>query len=235
MTSIACEPFVAVDEVTCECEGVEEAVIESVIDTASDIIAILTEGQVSGRCTDVVRPRRVSGGSSCGCWSPHGCGCSDLTGITLRGPNPTITGIRIDGAAFTAYKVIDGQLLVRSDGRRWPECQDITRPATEVDTFEITYVYGVEINQLIKDATLEIVCSLLKTQPQKARTTHPGTRGMSVAGVQITLEQQSMEIQRRAFMMPSVIRLMTVYSPGGPQSVVYSPEIEDGWRLHRVS
>ena len=227
---VACEAFITEAEVTCNCEPLGTAIIDGYIEQASDILAILTGGEVSGRCQSVVRPR---GTSVCG--RGVSCTCTTLTGVTLSGPNPTIDSIKIDGAAFTDYKLIDGRLLVRSDDQTWPSCQDLTDASTEDGTFEITYTHGDVIGQLAKDACSEIVCSFVKDDPQGNRKTHPGARGMSIAGVSITLEQQAMEIKNKAFMMPHVIRLLTVYAPDGPQpAVVYSPELEDGWKLHTV-
>lgn len=228
---VACEAFIVEAEVTCNCEPLDAATIEGYIDQASDILAILTGGQVSGRCQSTVRPRGISV-----CGRGVSCTCSYLTGVTLMGPNPTIDSLTVDGAAFTDYKLVDGRLLIRTDDQAWPSCQNLADAATEDGTFEITYTHGDVIPQLAKDACAEIVCSFVTSNPQDNRKSHPGVRGMSIAGVSISLEQQAMEIKNKAFMMPTVIRLLTVYAPDGPQpAVVYSPELEDGWKLHRVS
>lgn len=228
---VACEAFITVDDVGCDCGDTTPAEIEAMIDQASDILAILTGGKVSGRCTDVVRP---CGTSSCGCSRLSSCGCSPIDAITLPGPNPTVTEILIDGDAFTEYAIVDGSELVRTDGKHWPGSQNITTPSTEPGTFEITVGHGMVIPQLAKDAAAEIVCSFIRTGPQDTRKPHPNTRGMSIAGVNITLEQMASEVKRRAFMMPYVIRLITVYAPNGPSpAMVYSPELET-YRLHTV-
>ena len=230
---VACEAFITFDDISCDCGDTSEADIEVMIDQASDVIAIITGGKVAGRCTDVVRPR---GGRSCSCGSSllSGCRCGTLDGITLIGPNPTVTEILIDGAVFEDYALVDGTLLVRTDGEAWPGCQDITLASSEPGTFEIEYVHGIQIPQLAKDAAAEIVCSFIRSGPQDARKPHPNTRGMNIAGVSITLDEMAGEIKRRAPMLPYVIRLLTVYAPNGPAPVfVYSPEIDD-WRLHTV-
>jgi hypothetical protein len=231
---VACENFIEPSEITCDCDDLSEAVITAYIEQASDIITMLTGGLISGTCEDVVRPRQPRA-AVCGCSSAWSCTCSRLSGVTLRGPNPDVSQVLIDGAVFTDWVVVDEGLLLRSDGQAWPGCQDVTKPSTETGTFEITYTYGMEPPQLAKDACAEIVCSFLRSPSQNQRSTHPRARGMSIAGVQISLEQQVEEIRRKAFLMPYVIRLLTVYAPDGPMpAVVYSPELEDGWNLHRV-
>ena len=231
---VACEAFITPDDISCDCGDTSEEAMLEMIDQASDIIAIITGGKVSGRCSTIVRP---CGGGSCSCGSPSlsSCQCLLLGGITLSGPNPVIDEILIDGDLFEDYALVDGTLLVRTDGKGWPGCQDLTLDSSQSGTFEITYTYGMEISQLARDAASEIVCSFIKSGPQDARKAHPNTRGMSIAGVTITLEQMAGEIKRRAPLLPYVIRLLTVYAPGGPSPVVvYSPELENGWRLHTV-
>jgi len=230
---VACEAFIDVEDVNCDCGDTTEAELTAMIDQASDIIAIITGGKVSGRCQDVVRP---CGGSPCGCSRQLSCGCSPIDRITLAGPNPYIDEILIDGDPFTEFALVDSNQLIRTDGLNWPGGQNLATLSTEVGTFEITYTHGLEVPQLAKDAVSEIVCSFIQSGPQDTRKPHPNTRSMSIAGVSITLDQMAAEIKRRAFMMPYVIRLLTVYAPNGPTpAIVYSPELENGWRLHTVT
>lgn len=228
---VACEQFIAVDDIECDCGDTQPEALAEMIDQASDILAILTGGKVAGRCTDVVRPCNV--GSRCGCSALSLCGCSPIDGITLSGYNPVVDGITIDGSAFTEFTIVDGNRLVRTDGQPWPGTQDLSVASTEAGTFEVTYSHGLEIPYLAKQAASEIVCSFLQNDPQSSRKPHPNTRGMNISGVSITLDQMAQEIKRRSFMLPYVVRLLTVYAPSGPSpALVYSPELEDGWRLH---
>jgi hypothetical protein len=228
---VACEALLEPEDIDCECGDLSEADKIELIDAASDIVAIITGGKVAGRCTDIVRPCNAS--SSCGC-APRSCGCSPA-GIVLRGPFPSVNQITLDGDAFVDWAIVDGSLLVRTDGRGWPGNQDITVPSSEVGTFEIDYTYGLPTSTLAQRAAAEIVCSFIRSGPQDTRKPHPNTRSMSISGVTIGLDQMAAEIKRRAFMMPDVTRLLTVYAPDGPTpAFVYSPELEDGWRLHAV-
>lgn len=230
---VACQPFITASQITCECEGVSSAIIQGWIDQASDVIAIITGGQISGRCSDVVRPR---GEGTCGCIQQSCCVCGDVRGIVLPGPDPQIDEILIDGDSFNDWIILDGKTLVRSDGQPWPSCQDVTAPSTEDGTFQVSVTYGQEIPLLAKEAAAELICMMLRHPAQSTRGGHPGTRSVSIAGVNIGLDQIALEAKQRAFMMPYVNRLLTVYAPdGGTPAVVYSPELEDGWKLHRVT
>jgi hypothetical protein len=221
---VACEPFITVADIACDCdtEPVEE--LEALIAEASDIIAILTGGMITGRCTETVRPV----GRDRTCWDASG-------GITLRGPDPEITAVTIDGAAFTDYEILDDRILVRTDGQQWPTNQKPWQPDTDDGTFSVTYTYG-NLPHLAKRAAADIVCDLLRSKPNDTRRLAPNARAATVSGVSIQLEQTAMEIKRRALMIPNLVRLLTVYAPdAGSPAVVYSPELEDGWTLHRVT
>jgi len=218
---VAGEPFVTVEDVDCDCDDADPGDIEALIDQASDIIAVLTGGKVAGRTTETVFP--VPGEYGCGRVLNRGAW------VALRGPNPTVDQILIDGVVFTDHLILDGLWLVRTDGERWPHGQDPINP-----TFEVTYTYGLEVNVLARRACVAIVCDMLNNRPDKPRKLAANARAATISGVNITLEQTAMEMKRRSFMIPDLVRLLTVYAPDGPQpSVVYSPEIEDPWVLHR--
>lgn len=240
MLQVACQSFLDPDDVECDCDALSDGELEEIIDAASDVIAILSGGAVTGRCCEVVRPRRVDG-PVCGCFERFGrwgqaCSCQRLQGITLRGPNPEITGVLLDGEQFIDHAIVDGRLLVRTDGKYWPGCQSVTRSTLDRGTLEIQYSYGLHLDHMMKSAAAEIVCWLIKNPAQGEQKVPVGTRGISVAGVQITLDTVLSEVKRKTFLLPHTTRLLTVYAPNGSQPpFVYSPELEDGWQLHRVT
>lgn len=82
---------------------------------------------------------------NCGCAT--GCSCSAPCEIAIPGPVAAINEVRIDGVVLdpSAYRLdnlrgID--VLVRTDGLCWPECQDLTADVNEVGAFAITYQRG---------------------------------------------------------------------------------------------
>lgn len=92
-----------------------------------------------------------------GKWHNITCGlCGDLcdcanraSSLRLPGPVQSVTQIVVDGAVLdpTAYRVDNRQMLVRTDGGAWPTCQDLSLPATEPGTWQVTYTQGVEVPQ----------------------------------------------------------------------------------------
>lgn len=239
---IACQPFLQREDVTCDCDLLDDETVELLIDQASDAIAILTGGKVSGECTDTVRPLRSTpylchhhGHGYYSPWEVHDNRLSG--GITLMGPNPLVTQVKIDGVvlASSEYKLVDGVNLYRVEGR-WPTKQNVLLDDTEDHTFSITYQFGI-LPYIAKLAAEEIVCDMIRRdiRTNQTKSLPPSARSATIAGVSIQLEQQVEELRRRAILLPNLIRLLTIYAPdGGSPTTVYSPELEDGWTLHRV-
>lgn len=79
----------------------------------------------------------ISGGTwlnACGCRTAGDCGCESLSTVELPGPVGSIVEVRLDGAVLprSAYRVMNGNRLVRTDGENWPACQDMANPGVVV-------------------------------------------------------------------------------------------------------
>jgi len=81
--------------------------------------------------------------NACGCASGD-CSCTALCEAILPGPVGDITEVWLDGAVLdvTAYRVDNGNRLVRTDGECWPVCQDMTEDAHGSAAFSVTYYRG---------------------------------------------------------------------------------------------
>jgi len=88
--------------------------------------------------------------NSCGCLSSSGCGCASLAEVLLPGPVGLIESVVVDGEALPvdAYRVDDGNRLVRLDGGLWPLCQDLA--AAAADAFSVTYYRGAAPNEITR-------------------------------------------------------------------------------------
>jgi hypothetical protein len=75
------------------------------------------------------------------------CSCDHPATLRLPGPISSIEEVRIDGDVLvsTAYRVDNHVLLVRTDGSRWPRCQQMGKSLTEEGTFGISYTRGTEV------------------------------------------------------------------------------------------
>jgi hypothetical protein len=92
-----------------------------------------------------------------GQWTNIACGCPGVctclpdrrAQVTLEGVG-RVTEVKVDGAVLdpTAWKVIDGNVLVRTDGGLWPTCQDLMLDDDQPDTFAVTYTPGANPGRL---------------------------------------------------------------------------------------
>ncbi|MEV3895297.1 hypothetical protein [Streptomyces anulatus] len=102
--------------------------------------------------------------SVCGCASD--CSCTELCEVKLEGPVYDIVEVDVDGVVLegggAAYRVDSPNLLVRTDGECWPECQDMAAPAGTDGTFSVTYRTGLLLDEAATAAVSELTCHLLK-------------------------------------------------------------------------
>lgn len=96
----------------------------------------------------------LMGGSwfnGCGCRNSDACSCSFVHEVILPTPVGAIQSITIDGATLdpTAYRVDNGNRLVRTDGEAWPLCQDMN---SETNAFVVNYYPFIGPNDLLRYA-----------------------------------------------------------------------------------
>lgn len=164
-----CEPWASAEDLF-RCTNIAEEdrdwpMAISSAEAASELLFWRTGRRYAGFCEATVRPCRrstswgyVSGWLDtwqtswgwCSCQAPESrsCGCPSLDQITLGGePLQAIIAVRVDGELLdpSLYRIDDDRWLSRLDGNGWPCCQDLTAdPASEIDTFEVEYLYGQE-------------------------------------------------------------------------------------------
>jgi hypothetical protein len=93
-----------------------------------------------------------------GRWTNFGCGCKvDSCGcgwtvdeLELPGPVSEVLEVRIDGEPLSVGKWRPQRMgsrtkLLRTDGHRWPVCQDMALPDTEPGTWSVTYLRGRKV------------------------------------------------------------------------------------------
>lgn len=98
----------------------------------------------------------ISGGvwyNSCGCARPNDCSCTVLSEVILPGPVGRMVSVVLDGVELdrTAYRIDNGNRLVRTDGEPWPSCQDMVANDGE-GTFLVTYYRGAAPNAMTRAA-----------------------------------------------------------------------------------
>jgi len=136
--------------------------------------------------------------NSCGCTRPSDCSCSSVSEIVL--PNQEVSGpivVKLNGAVLdpSAYRVDNGNRLVRQDGGTWPLCQDMSEPLPStpnpsVNTLSVSYYPGIG-----PDEALTYAAGLLAIEWYKACIGQPcalpdGTTQVVRQGVVITIPER---------------------------------------------
>lgn len=238
----ACEPFAAADDMFCDCEELDGNEKDDLLAQASDILASMSGFTYRGTCTETFRPRSPSG-CHCMCDCAAFCRCSELPGILLPSDIQVdsagfpLIEVWIDGEPFYDWSLVDGNLLVRTDGRSWPSCANPTIPLDEKGAFGVVVSHGDPPSVLARNAAVEIACLFVKQTPNRNRGLPMQTRSATAQGVTITFEEVDRMVKSKIFMTPWTIRFLTVYAPEGRDQVfVYSPELAEAYgTLHQTS
>ena len=190
-------------------------------------------GDLPSVTNGVLRPALIGGewyNLSCGsCGPAKGCSCRrGMESVALPGPIHSIIEVVVDGVLVpeTAYRVEDKRILVRTDGKVWPNCQNLAVPADQPDTWEVRYrrgtavptggmmAAGVLAAEMAKALCNDSGCQL----PQRVQSIT--RQGVTVA-VLDTFEGLS-DGKTGLWIVDSwVTSVTTTYSPSG----VYSPDI----------
>lgn len=242
----ACEAFVTPDEVIadgCKCAidlNDDEALIGYAIDAASDLLTLLSDGRVHGRCTVTVRP--VSTWNNCfGSVFEDGYGLhpdarfGGMDVIPLRGPRPQVISVVIDGVELnpSEYGLIDNEFLFRREGS-WPSNSNLRLLPNADGVFEITMMFGFPIDLITKQAALELICELIAAGTNQAAAIAPGVTQANIQGATVVLRDQ-LEAGGADVGLPRLSRWFSVYGYGGAaQSGVWTPELTHGWQLVEV-
>jgi len=98
---------------------------------------------------------------SCPC--SGGCSCGQfIDEFDLPSPAAWVTAVYVDGAPFTAWALYDQHRLIRTDGERWPRCQDLTKDLTEEGTWGVTFVRGTPVPPAGQRAAGVLACEIAK-------------------------------------------------------------------------
>lgn len=175
--------WVTDDQVLAVCGAADDtADLSGPIEAASGILFDLSGQQWPGPQVDVVRPCTplvslgYTGGASygiaygpgplvgswCGCATPSVCGCASASTVALPGyPATSVEEVWVDGTELAPeqYQLL-GQLLVRTDGDRWPCCQDLAVAGDQPGAWQVAYTWGAEPPLAGQYAAAALACEL---------------------------------------------------------------------------
>ncbi|MEC3995151.1 hypothetical protein VSR01_17075 [Actinacidiphila sp. DG2A-62] len=149
-----------------------------------------------------------------------------------------VTEVLVDGEALApeAYRVDVPNLLVRTDGGCWPECQDMTLPCGEPGTVCVTYRIGLHLDEAAIAAVSELTCELVKAclPGQQCRlpgnTTKLARQGSTLAyrqGVTVETFDPTIVFAAGRTGLPGVDMWLATVNPYNQPSAsrVYSPDL----------
>jgi hypothetical protein len=244
----SCQPFVTPEEVYADDaahdldENDDTPLLLEAIDAASDMLTKASGFEVHGVCERTVRPMG---------WSVTGMSESrtDYLGldvIPLRGPDPQVIEVMIDGIVLgqNEYGLIDNSMLFRRTGGDWPRNNSLSKLPYEVGVFQIVYRFGRPFDFVTKQAGIELAVKLTRDAKSERRgIALPGIRQMTLQGVTVSTrdaavsggaEDPNVGLEGMEN-LPRVARFVAMYGDRrGLESVVWSPELDHGWRLYEV-
>lgn len=168
----------------------------------------------------------ISGGvwyNACGCRTAGDCGCTTLSEVILPGPVGSIVSVSIDGATLdrSAYRVDNGDRLVRLDGEAWPGCQDMA----DSDGFQVTYYRGAAPNIMTRAAAGALAVEFLAACNGESCRLPWNITSMARNGE--SYEMGDGDIDSIADGIPEVAAVVRIYNPYGlkSQPFVASPDM----------
>lgn len=117
----------------------------------------------------------------------NGCYCQEISEVALPAPVSRIVSVKVDGSpmATGAYRVDNNRLLVRTDGARWPRCNNLGLDDTQPGTWSVTVQVGQEVPTAGRLAVGEMACEILKAMDGQDCRMPAGVTSLVRQGVSI--------------------------------------------------
>lgn len=199
----------------CDVSAVSPVLTGYAVNAATRVLWSLS-GRRFGTCTATIRPcrkdcydtwpygwslwdRTVMSGwteSDYRYWFPLGCGscsggcaCSSVSEAVLPSPVSSVVQVKVDGTPLVtgAYRVDNNRLLVRTDGLKWPLCNDLNKDDTQVGTWSVTAAYGEDVPQAARFAVGELACEIIRAATGTDCRLPPGVTTLARQGVTISI------------------------------------------------
>jgi hypothetical protein len=159
--------------------------------------------------------------NGCGCQSANSCMCTELCEVIFPGSIGKIESVTFDGATLdpTAYRVDNGNRLVRTDGDCWPACND--------GTFLVSYYPGVAPNDLFRYAAGLLAVEFYKACSGLDCRLPSGVTSIARAGMSITMDETITGDMSGIAEVDAIVRIYNPHALKGPSRVL-SPDRQPG-------
>lgn len=117
------------------------------------------------------------------------CSCAAVSEVVLPSPVSRIVQVTVDGSPMVtgAYRVDDNRKLVRTDGGRWPRCNNLNLDDSQPGTWSVTAAFGEDVPVTGKLAVGEMACEILKAMNGQDCRLPPGVTQLVRQGVTISI------------------------------------------------
>lgn len=251
-----CQPWTTPEALPCQdlVTPVENADAVALAIGASSFVLWALSGRRYGQCSVKVRPCRRDFFPFRGSWHEwgsgyepvfyggewfnvcghqHSCSC-DFVDTVLLPPYgmvsaDAVTEVRVNGDVLdpSAYRVDNGSELVRLDGQRWPACQNMSDPDTEVGTWSITFTYGIGLDSLAMLAAGDFACEFLKNRLGQSCKLPSRVQNVTRQGVSFTLLDPHTFLSEGRTGLYTVDLWLSTVNPSAlrQEPVVWSPDV----------
>lgn len=164
---------------------------------------------------------------SCGSCS-GGCSCTEVSEVVLPAPVSQIISVKMDGTpmATGSYRVDNNRLLVRTDGQRWPRCNNLTLDDSHPGTWSVTAAYGQAVPVGGQLAVGEMACQIIRAIDGENCNLPAGLQQLVRQGVTINLPQVGVLMKEGITGLYLVDTFVASVNPGHltHRSRVYNPD-----------
>jgi hypothetical protein len=152
------------------------------------------------------------------CGSCHGgCSCREVPEVVLPSPVNSVTRVMVAGApmATGSYRVDNNRLLVRTDGQRWPRCNDLILDDSHPGTWSVTALYGREVPVMGRIAVGELACEILKVLDGQDCRLPAGIQSLTRQGISVNFPEVGALFKEGRTGLYSVDAFVTTANPSG--------------------
>lgn len=174
---------------------------------------------------------------SCNC--VDNCSCKNICEVRLPYPVCTVDEVKVDGVVLPGsfYKVLDFERLVLSSSATgitcWPNCNDLTKPDTEVGTWSVTVTYGRPVPELVLLGAAEMACEIIKNCAGKPCRLPQRISSVTRQGVSVSFLDSMDFLDKGLTGLYFVDLAARTYNPRrlARRPAVYSPDVKGKWNL----
>jgi len=173
-----------------------------------------------------------AGGLWRNCTCAGACKCRATCEAELPWPVAVIDEVRVDGLVIdpSAYRLDNGNILVRTDGECWPECQNLDLADTEDDTWSVTARPGEPLPASGAIAAAKLACEFAKACSGGEGCALPEQLvSLSRNGVEVQVADPQLLLDAGLTGIQEVDLFIRAYNPSRLRSRprVFSPDVRD--------